>query len=101
MGSAFGVIAMTRYIHKSRAEAVHQKVANEIAVEGQWEDRAILPENMVSAFAARCDRLLEDLEAATAAPAVFQPIWPLTALAAGTRNEEWMMFWSQMRRSTR
>lgn len=97
-GSAFGVISMLRSIG-DRTPHVHQRVANSISREDGWEDQSsVLVEQMVGAFAQRCDHLIEDIEACQMAPALFDPLWPITVMSAGSRNEEWMMFWSTMRK---
>jgi hypothetical protein len=97
--SAFGIVNLIRMMDGDSTPKLHQHVASKIAADTEWEDPSLLVENMVGAFAQRCDRLLDDMECAQRAPLLFQPMWPISVLAAGTRNEEWMMFWSTMRRA--
>lgn len=62
-----------------------------------FEEPSILVENMVGAFAQRCDNLMNDLGASQEAPGLFGPGWVVSAYEAGLMNERWMLYWSTMR----
>lgn len=91
--SVFNVVNMLRPPHSP----VFQRVSSEVATERKWDDNSLLVENMVGGFAQRCDNLMEDFQYGMQAPGLFGPAWMISTYSAGTRNENWLLWWSHMR----
>lgn len=94
--SVFGVVHMLREGHNP----TYQKVAAEVA-QDVFRTGSLLVENMVGGFSQRCDHLMDDLTNAMEAPGFFTGLWSLSVYEAGIRNEQWVRWWSQMRRPER
>lgn len=91
------VFSVGSWLRRHYVPEVIEQAATEVAYERDWADRSLLVESLTAAFAQRCDHLMADLNAVEQGPSLFDPMWPIVVLAAGTRNEEWMFYWSHMR----
>lgn len=75
----------------------YQSATTDMAADGTTEG-SFLTENMVGAYAQRCDRLMRLMQAGMACPALIKPEATLAAYEEGLRNEAWLIYWSKQRR---
>jgi hypothetical protein len=75
----------------------YQTGANAVAATHVIED-TYLVENMVGAWAQRCDTLMKFMQAGMAAPALIRGDVTLATYHEGMRSEAWLLYWNKQRR---
>lgn len=74
----------------------YQAATTDLAAGGETEG-SLLTENLVGAFAQRCDRLMVLMQAGMAAPGLMRPETTLEAYYEGLRSEAWLVYWNRQR----
>ena len=54
-------------------------------------------ENLMGAWAQRCDRLMAEFQAALAAPLLFLPLYVIDLFNRGNDAEKWVFYWNRQR----